>query len=153
MENLLALKCEPGKEATLATIVNLDFYINPNNISEYDLGDAWVIFDKKAGEKNLPMNRFVEMEKSVDILSGIMLILKKDEDGNYISIDDETSKKYMKKFKHPELFFFVGDKLHVVKVRYGTEYILTRTFDLFTNEKDETPDDVVMTTEEELNGN
>lgn len=150
----LAIKVAPNEEARLVSINNIQFYINTNTAKEYDLGDAVIVYDGKGGEKNLPMNRFVELKDGVDIINGTFLILKKDyavTSGKYISIDDETAKKYLKMFQHPEIFLFINDKLHVFKVRFGTEYILTRTVDLWS-EEDKVPDDVVVSKEEDMNG-
>lgn len=151
-KDLLAVYCHPNEGARLKSVTNLDFWLSPNR-SEYDLGDAFLVYNKFGGKTNLPMNRFVELESGVDIINGDFLILCKDDKGNYASVTDEVSVKYLNKFLHPEIFLFVNDKLHVIKIRYGTEYILTRTLDLFSEEKvEKIPDDVVVSKEEELNG-
>lgn len=150
-KKLTVIRCEPNKEATIYGVVNLDFWIAPANRKEYDLGDAVLIFDGKAGEKGYPMNRFIEFKDTIDVINGPFLICSKDEEGKYISPTTEVVNKYMKEFLHPQIFLFVNDKLHIIKVRYGTEYMLFRTIDIGNHDDEKVPDDAVVL-EEESNG-
>lgn len=143
-----AIKCEPGKEASIYEIQNIDFWVAPANRKEYDLGDATLIFDGEAGKKGQPMNRFIELENSIDIISGPFLICAKNENGEYATLETEVANKYMKEFLHPQIFMFLNDTLHVFKVRYGTEYILFRTIDIAKNDDEKAPDDAVVLKEE-----
>lgn len=89
-----------------------------------------ILSDLKAGERDFPLNRYVELINNEIIpIVGDFVVVAEDEEG-YSSLTKEEVDKYMDKFKYAHEFMVLFDKLIIFERRNVTELSMIQSFDI-----------------------
>ena len=89
-----------------------------------------IMCDLKAGERDFPLNRYVELINDEIIpIVGDFVVVAEDEEG-YSSLTKEEVDKYMDKFKYAHEFMVLFDKLIIFERRNVTELSMIQSFEI-----------------------
>ena len=114
--------CEPGKEARVTTISNslesLQKTVGGYIEAVYPFEDPVAIICNEEGKLNgMELNRALRDSSGqiYDILSGPFFVTGLGDD-DFASLSDDLQGKYCRMFKHPEMFFWDGNRIQVVQI-------------------------------------
>ena len=146
METIKYIRVEPNHAAQIMvssiTDMNAMIGIRPgdilgDNFTKYAFGNQIILSNKKAGEFDLPFNRYVRLAPDQFVLiPGSFVILNENENG-YCSLTQEEINFYMTTFMRPHKFIVIGSKLFIFEIRSETEMNLIRALDIQQKDQSE----------------
>ena len=121
-KEITVLACRPGQPAEVIKMPNelksLQEFVGGYIQSVYPYKDPVALIVNDEGKlENLPLNRALQTDKGeiYDVVAGPMLVVGLSEE-NFASLSDDMLRKYQEKFKQPEKFVQIGDRIMVLKV-------------------------------------
>lgn len=119
---ITVLACYPGKTAEVIKLPNTlkakQNFVGGYIEAAYPSSDPIAVIVNEEGKINgLPLNRAIYNDEGemVDVVCGNMMIVGLTED-DFGSLRGEMLEKYTEKFKHPEKFMLLGDKILAFKI-------------------------------------
>ena len=121
-KEITVLACQPGQPAEVIKMPNelksLQEFVGGYIQAVYPYKDPVALIVNDEGKlENLPLNRALQTDKGeiYDVVAGPMLVVGLSEE-NFASLSDDMLRKYQEKFKQPEKFVQIGDRIMVLKV-------------------------------------
>lgn len=119
---ITVLACQPGQPAEVIRMPNelksFQEFVGGYIQAVYPYKDPIALIVNDEGKLDgIPMNRALHTETGeiYDVIAGPMLVVGLSEE-NFASLDDDMLRKYQEKFKQPEKFVQIGDRIMVLKV-------------------------------------
>ena len=109
--------CEPGKRAQVVEIENtleaMQRTVGGLIEAIYTDHDYVCLIVNEDGKLlDLPMNRAIYVGDTIaDIIMGSFFVAAFDDDGNFMSLNDDQIKRYEKQYRWPEKFTFLGNRI------------------------------------------